>query len=426
MNSKWGVYMTVNREVITGSDFKRMVTGAYSEFLLESENINAIGRAASTSSAPGTHILRTMGAAIMPLEDCRDDGIGGLARRVSNGAILGARGNSGVVLAEIFRGIAKGLLGKYNATSSEFGKAFQYGILYAQRVIPEEPERPIIRAAKAVAKGAYHAVRANLPISEILSAAIEAGKKCAAHTVEADAGEKIMLVFLQGCLKGLDGNFVSPTLSFAAGFKTQTKLPNPRFDLVRPYCVSLVVENPQLSIAEAEQQLQDYGDFIVVERRETAVFVHLHTDHPGNVLEQAVGWGSLRDVHINTMAEPHAMATVHTALMPVAVLAMAEDKSWGQQLQELGATVLLEGGGASCPSVGEVVNAAHSDVASSYVLLSNSPSQRLVLQQARRIFGRRIEVVPAESSEAQAKALEAFSLQCTAQENAARMRECLR
>ena len=92
----------------------------------------------------------------MPLEDCRDDGIGGLARRVANGAILGARGNSGVVLAQLFRGIAKGLLGKYNATSSEFGKAFQYGILYAQRVIPEEPERPIIRAAKAVAKGAYH------------------------------------------------------------------------------------------------------------------------------------------------------------------------------------------------------------------------------------------------------------------------------
>ena len=75
------------------------------------------------------------------------------------------------------------------------------------------------------------------------------------------------------------------------------------------------------------------------------------------------------------------MAVVHTALMPVAVLAIAEDKAWGQRLQELGATVLLEGGGAACPSVGEVVNAAHSDIARSYVLLSNSPSQRLVMRQ---------------------------------------------
>lgn len=426
MNSRWGVSdMTVNREVITGSDFKRMVTGAYSEFLLESENINAIGRAESSSSAPGTHILRTMGAAILPLEDCRDDGIGGLARRVANGAILGARGNSGVVLAQLFRGIAKGLLGKYNATSSEFGKAFQYGILYAQRVIPEEPERPIIRAAKAVAKGAYHAVRANLPISEILMAAIEAGKKSAVQTAVPDAGEKIMMVFLQGCLKGLDGNFVSPTLSFSTGFKTQTNLPDPRLDLVRPYCISLFVENPQLSLAEAEEQLQDYGDFIVVERRETAVFIHLHTDHPGNVLEQAVGWGSLRDIHINIMAEPHAMASVHTALMPVAVLAIAEDKAWGERLQQLGATVLLEGGGTACPSVGEVVNAAHSDIARSYVLLSNIPSQRLVMRQAKRIFGGRIELVQAESSEQQAQALTAFSADLSARENAERMRSAL-
>ena len=138
--------MTGNREVITGSDFKRMVTGAYSEFLLEYENINDLGRQKSEGqdSLPGTHILRTMGAAVMPLADAKDESIGGLARRVANASMLGARGNAGVVLAQLFRGIAKGLSGKYDATSSEFGKAFQYGILYAQRVIPEEPERPII------------------------------------------------------------------------------------------------------------------------------------------------------------------------------------------------------------------------------------------------------------------------------------------
>ena len=163
--------MTGNREVITGSDFKRMVSGAYSEFLLEYEEINALKGA---GHMPGTHILRTMGAAVMPLSDTKDDSIGGLARRIATAAVFGARGSAGVVLAQMFRGLGKGLSGKYNATSSEFGKAFQYGILYAQRAVPEEPEQPLIMVAKAVAKGAYHAVRANLPISEILQAAIEA------------------------------------------------------------------------------------------------------------------------------------------------------------------------------------------------------------------------------------------------------------
>ena len=128
--------MTGNREVITGSDFKRMVSGAYSEFLLEYEEINALKGA---GHMPGTHILRTMGAVVMPLSHTKDDSIGGLARRIATAAVFGARGSAGVVLAQMFRGLGKGLSGKYNATSSEFGKAFQYGILYAQRAVPEQP-----------------------------------------------------------------------------------------------------------------------------------------------------------------------------------------------------------------------------------------------------------------------------------------------
>ncbi|MBQ1511376.1 MAG: DAK2 domain-containing protein, partial [Selenomonadaceae bacterium] len=120
--------MTGNKEVITGSDFKRMIAGAYSELLLEYENINQMQ---GGGQFPGTHILRTMGAAIMPLADVRDSSIGGLARRISTAALFGARGNAGVVLSQLLRGISKGLSGKYEATSSEFGKAFQYGILYA-------------------------------------------------------------------------------------------------------------------------------------------------------------------------------------------------------------------------------------------------------------------------------------------------------
>ena len=139
--------MTGNREVITGGDFRRMVSGAYSEFLLEYEKINS---QAGAGTLPGTHILRTMGAAVMPLADGKGDGIGSLSRRVATAAVFGARGNAGVVLAQMFRGIGAGLTGKYEATGSEFGKAFQYGILYAQRAIPDEAENPFIVVAKAV------------------------------------------------------------------------------------------------------------------------------------------------------------------------------------------------------------------------------------------------------------------------------------
>ena len=95
--------MSGNKEVITGSDFKRMVMGAYSEFLLEYENINAL-RGGGT--LPGTHVLRTMAAAVQPLADTKDDGIGGLSRRVATAAVFGARGQAAIVGLPVTEGLA--------------------------------------------------------------------------------------------------------------------------------------------------------------------------------------------------------------------------------------------------------------------------------------------------------------------------------
>ena len=156
--------MEADNEVISGSDYKRMIIGAYSEFLLEYENINKEKKSGRFfyCGMPGTDVLRTMGAAMLPMKEAVNESIGGLAQRVSDAAVLGARGNAGVILSQILRGLAKGLVGKYNATSQEFGKAFQYGILYAQRAVPDQKDRPIIVASKIMAKGAHHAVKANM------------------------------------------------------------------------------------------------------------------------------------------------------------------------------------------------------------------------------------------------------------------------
>lgn len=412
--------MTGNREVITGSDFKRMVSGAYSEFLLEYEHINQLKGA---GRAPGTHILRTMGAAVLALADVKDAGIGGYAQRMATAAVFGARGSAGVVLAQLFRGIAKGLTGKYSATSSAFGKAFQYGILYAQRVVPDEPERPIITVAKSVAKGAYHAVRANLPITEILGAALQAGEDSLKFVDREDAGARIMFTFLAGCLKGLDGNFVSPAISLSLGLVAgQQGLQDPREDLVRPYCVRLSIRNPKIDMEEFKKQLQEYSVFALVEPRGKDVLVHLHTDHPGKVVDQAIGWGPLHEICVTNMSESHALGA-HGALMKVALLAVSENRVQARELQEGGIHVIVSGSEEACPSVGEIVNAAHSDLAKSYVLLSWSHDFRLVFRQAKRLLGERVELVLCGDKVQQAKAMRAFDAEKSAAENAKAMRE---
>ncbi|SFT67629.1 hypothetical protein SAMN02910356_01605 [Selenomonas sp. GACV-9] len=397
--------MTGNKEVITAGDFKRMVSGAYSEFLLEYENINQL---AGAGRLPGTHVLRTMGAAVMPLRDVKDDGIGGLARRVASGALFGARGSAGVVLAQMFRGLGKGLSGKYSATSSEFGKAFQYGILYSQRVIPEQPERPIIKLAKAVAKGAYHAVRANKPISEILEAAIAAGETALPTVGSEDAGACIMFTFLKGCLKGLDGNFVSPAVSLSLGLESpQSGMPDPRNDIVRPYCVRFAVINAKPDCKAMEQQLKEYSNFVLVQPQERGVSVHLHTDHPGKVIEQAVGWGPLKDIHVTNMSESHVLGA-HGALMPVALMAVAENKVQAREWQDMGIHVLVSGSEDAGPSVAELVSAAHSDLADAYIMLAWSRDFWLAFRQAKRLLGGRVELVLCADKQQQAEAVRLF------------------
>ncbi len=286
--------MTGNREVITGNDFKRMIAGAYSAFLLEYENINALNADSLMDEKAGTHILRTIGAAAMSLRDLQADSIGGVSKRVGSAAVLGAHGNAGVLISQILRGIAKGLAGKYDASSSVFGKSFQYGILYAQRAVNDEVERPLIITAKAVAKGAYNAVRANLPIAEILTEAIKAGGIALSQAEKkngfVDAGAKALMVFLQGCRAGLDGNYVSPVLLFSSGFKKSHDVPNPKFDIVYTYAVSFSLVKCRASISDLEKMLNPLGKVIVVKSLDDRITVYLHTDCPGLVVGQAVDW----------------------------------------------------------------------------------------------------------------------------------------
>lgn len=417
-----------NNEVITGADYKRMIIGAYSEFILEYDRINKVKKNGKFfyCGMPGTDVLRTMGAAVMPLADSVNESIGGLARRVADAAVLGARGNAGVILSQILRGLAKGLVGKFNATSQEFGKAFQYGILYAQKAVPEQKNRPIIVASKIMAKGAYHAVRSCLPIIEILKAAIKAGEE--SFTEKIDSGEMIMQVFLNGCLKGLIGEFVSPTLPFSNSFgvNRQEVLTSPYDDMVRPYCVSFMVANPKLSVTLIEKELQEIGNFVVVERRFRNIFIHLHSEHPGKVLERAVGWGHIGEIHINIMAEPHAMAMVQqNFLLPLALMTVAPSKEAGLRLQEAGATVILDGSDPSGPSVEEIVNAAHSDIANKYIILTDTEHIRLVVHQAGRILGERVEVVVADGDDEQIQAVRAFFPEDDIMSNVARMKHAI-
>ena len=219
-----------------------------------------------------------------------------------------------------------------------------------------------------------------------------------------------MLSFLRGCLKGLDGNFVSPAVSLSLGLGTHKNMPDPRNDLVRPYCIRLRVKNSKASLPELERQMRDFSSFSIVERARGGLDIHLHTDHVGKTLEQAIGWGPLSDVKITNMSEAHAL--------PANEAIVAKDSVEAQKLQDAGASILVSGSEESSPSLSEIISAAHSDLASSYVLVASSPDYRLVFRQAKRLLGGRVELVLADTFEQTITALKKFSPSLSAAENA--------
>ena len=134
-------------------------------------------------------------------------------------------------------------------------------------------------------------------------------------------------------------------------------------------------------------------------------------------MEQATGWGPLRDIRITNMSETHALG-VNNAIMKVAALAVAEDDKAAEELQEAGASVIVHGSPRCCPSVAELVSAAHSDIAASYVLVAACENYHLVFKEAKRLLGNRVELVLLDEHKKELAALRAFDTGLSAKENA--------
>lgn len=275
--------------------------------------------------------------------------------------------------------------------------------------------------AKGVAKGAYYAVRANLPISEILEAALIAGEKELQRTKAqygfVDAGGQGMMVLLTGCMKGLDGNFVSPSLSLSTNFKTSNQVPKPEVDLVRPYCVSFLVKHSKVDVYDVERILQKIGNAVVVQKHGNNTRVHLHTDHPGLIIEQAVGWGNLHDVKIDNMAQYHESSVMTEQAEALAIIAVASNTVMSEKMKKAGAGLVITGGKGMNPSVGDFVNAVHSDFAKQYIILPNSKNLVLVVEQVQELLGDRVANLKTQDMQSGLQALRLYKKEQSLAEN---------
>ncbi|SMD10497.1 DAK2 domain-containing protein [Sporomusa malonica] len=431
-------------DVIDGKDFRRMIAGAYGAFMREHEYINSLNVFPVPDGDTGTNMLLTLGAVAQAVSEAPDEGIGSLSRRAADSAIMGARGNSGVILSQLLRGIARGLSGKDQATSAEVGKAFQYGVLYAYRAVSRPVEGTILTVAKGIAKGTHRAVREHAAFADILTEAIGAGREELKRTPEllpalkaagvVDAGGQGLIVFLSGCLEGLEGRFSGPEADFGRTLTVPGIVTE--INISHPYCTEFIVKQFAAGLDEVKRQLEQMGDSLVLAPGESILKVHIHTAHPGAVLESAIAWGTLHDIKIDNMADQHRKIAetgplnpvkAETALPPersgLAVISVVSGDGLADIMRQMGAGIIVSGGQTMNPPVEEFMAAVHNGPAEKYIILPNNKNIVLAVAQAKKLLGDRVAVVPTVNVPQGLAALLAFDPNLDIEANVDRMTE---
>lgn len=412
-------------------------------FLCENkEKVNALNVFPVPDGDTGTNMSLTMTSAVKDLAS--KNTIDKITSALSNGALMGARGNSGVILSQIFRGFAGGLEGETVVTAKSFSNALQKGVDLAYKSVMKPVEGTILTVSKAVAKGAAHAAETSDDIIYMLEQAIEEGSVALANTPNqlpvlkeagvVDAGGQGYLLILHGGLKALQGEDFSDFAVSSGGAMVNPAVKEEK-EIVYGYCTEVLIKGHKLPVDLIRTYLsrQD-GDCLLVVGSEDLVKVHFHTNKPYKVLEYGLKYGTLHDIKIENMRDQHSELTddffkieeePKAPAMSCGVVAIANGDGLGELFTSLGAAEIICGGQTMNPSAEDLLNAIDKVNAKEIVILPNNSNIILTAEQAKKMAKKPVHVLPTKFITQGIGAMLGFNAEATGEENACAMAECM-
>ncbi|WP_238134150.1 DAK2 domain-containing protein [Calderihabitans maritimus] len=398
--------MDNNTEKITGLQLKNMLRMAAYYLQQNEKAINELNVFPVPDGDTGTNMTMTASGAISPLEELPDDvPLGKVAVLASEAALMSARGNSGVILSQFLRGLARSLGNKDTVSCSEMAKAFQYGLVYAYQAVSSPVEGTILTVAREIARGTRKTTRESNSLVEVLTKAVEVGERALALTPTqlpalreagvVDAGGQGLLVFLEGCLAGLKGEVLE---KLPAGRGTTPVVPQAFKDISTSsleftYCTEALLKyRTKPDLQELKSQLETLGDSLLLVEGKDLIKFHLHTNHPGKALEILLQYGTLYDIKIDNMSEQHRQ-TVQVSV-PMAVVAVSPGEGLDEAFKNLGVTEVVAGGDTMNPSVQQLLEAIENTRAEQVLVLPNNSNIRLAAEQAAAVSDRKVKVLP--------------------------------
>ncbi|MCR4399753.1 MAG: DAK2 domain-containing protein [Syntrophomonadaceae bacterium] len=406
-------------EYVTGNDLARMLKSGCIRLEHHKEQVNALNVFPVPDGDTGTNMYLTLVAAVREVDKTPPGPVSAVAKAISRGSLMGARGNSGVILSQVFRGLALYAEGKDVLSAAELAAALQAGADTAYKAVMRPVEGTILTVVREVAKEAVARARGGTPVGEVLAAALRQGERVLARTPQmlpilreagvVDAGGQGFVHFLAGVLEAWTAERDMEVVRERRAEESAAR--GAPVELEYTYCTELLISGSGLDTAAVSQRLRDAGDSLLVVGDQDLVKVHVHTNHPGQVLETCLQFGVLSDIKINNMVEesreraekleeapaPEPEAAPLPPQRAVGVVAVASGEGVADILRSLGVDQVVDGGQTMNPSTEDLASACQRVEAAGVIILPNNSNVVMAAQQARHLCDRPVAVVPTAS-----------------------------
>ncbi|MCY7765100.1 MULTISPECIES: DAK2 domain-containing protein [Bacillus] len=437
---------------LDGRTFAEMILAGAQNLSQNASAVDALNVFPVPDGDTGTNMNLSMTSGAREVEQMDTDDIGKVGSALSKGLLMGARGNSGVILSQLFRGFSKSIETKKEINALEFAQALQAGVDMAYKAVMKPVEGTILTVAKDAAKKAVALAEKETDITALMTAVTGEAEASLNRTPEllpvlkevgvVDSGGKGLLCVYEGFLASLKGEIVPqkavlPSLDdmvSAEHHKSAQSMMNTE-DIEFGFCTEVMVRLDQTKREFDEgtfrQDLSQFGDSLLVIADESLAKVHIHAEEPGNVLNYAQHYGELIKIKIENMREQHTSIISQEskpaenekppAKQPYGIVTVAMGEGISDLFKSIGASVVIEGGQTMNPSTEDIVEAVKSVNAETVFILPNNSNIIMAANQAASVMGEQVFVIPAKTVPQGMSALLAFNPDQETEANEANM-----
>ena len=435
------------RQTINGADFRRLAISAAASVEIHKQQLNDLNVFPVPDGDTGTNMSMTINSAATDLRKAEDPTLEKAAAIAASAMLRGARGNSGVILSLLFRGMSKRLKGLTECDGTTWAEALQAGVDAAYKAVMKPAEGTILTVARLAAGAALKAAQENNFIEFVHAAAIEEAKVALADTINqnpvlkkagvVDAGGKGWLFVLEAMLSSLQGEDVVVPEGLAdteakeqadfAGFDTE--------EITFTYCTEFIIDRENdLDPEKLREFLSSLGDSLVLVDDEEIIKVHVHTNDPGKALHEAMDYGSFVTVKIENMRLQHTEKVMSEAEKApkiaepektFGVVSVCAGDGLADVFTNLGVDGIISGGQTMNPSTQDILEAVNQVPAETVYVLPNNKNIIMAAEQVDALTPKHVVVIPSKTVPQGITAMLSFNPEGTEQENTEALTEAL-